>query len=533
MPILLRNSTTAALRVALPLSKPNNLQSTATATRKALQPLSVQKTSSESSTPTLQQQQQHLVLVGGGHAHAQVIRALNWASRPDNLKVTLIDPQSSASYSGMVPGCISNLYKPEDTLLHLQPLADWAGIEFMNDKVIDIDLENKVVHLASNDNNNKLSFDCISVDIGSTSRSLDDTPGARQFTIPTRPISKLVERIDRSMEDLDDTAEPHCVVIGGGAAGVELSMSLNGRFKSQFPYSRITLLDTGTELLPGESVRGRDALKQIMNEQGIQVVHRCQVDELSDERIFAMINGESTTIPYTHCIWATGAGAHPLARRLQTKGLDVTVHGWIKVNEYLQSLSHPFLFAAGDCSHIENLKNGSPPKAGVYAVRAGPVLIENLTRYLQQEQQKTDPGNLKLKEYVPQSDFLKLLVCGDGRALGLRFGHAFHGKWVMQLKDEIDSNFMDLFKRENLPELHPEDDAYDTSQYDAKMAAKATLTAEQAAALLSRTDDDVDYQEAWRVIRTMAEDETFQGNVLSNLEQRQVTRMAKPMIELQ
>jgi NADH dehydrogenase FAD-containing subunit len=323
---------------------------------------------------------------------------------------------------------------------------------------------------------------------------------------------------------VEENVEPRVVIIGGGAAGVELSMSVNGRFQSQFPNSQVTLLDSGTELMPGESERGKDALRQIMQNQGIEVVHQCKVDELSEDRIFADIDGKPTIIPYTHCIWATGAGAHLLARRLQIKGLDATSHGWIKVNEYLQSTSHPFLFAAGDCCHIENLKSGSPPKAGVFAVRAGPVLIENLTRYLQQGQEQSNGSDdMKMKEYVPQSDFLKLLVCGDGRALGLRFGQAFHGKWVMKLKDKIDTIFMDLFKRENLPELSPEDDSYDTSQYDAKMAAKTTLTPDEGAELLSRTDDDVDYVQAWNVIRTMADDETYRTQVLAVLEQQQLT----------
>ena len=113
-------------------------------------------------------------------------------------------------------------------------------------------------------------------------------------------------------------------------------------------------------------------------------------------------------------------------------------------------------------------------------MRAGPVLIENLTRYLRndhQQQQLINAGgddNSALKAYEPQSDFLKLLVCGDGRALGFRFGLAFHGKWVMDLKDKIDTNFMDLFREEHLPELKP-GEGYDTSQYDAKMAARTDL----------------------------------------------------------
>jgi pyridine nucleotide-disulfide oxidoreductase family protein len=532
MPVPLLDSTANAIRVASPISRHGRGSRYVSSLRAAQQPTAhlEPNDNNNENKPLLQPERQHLVLVGGGHAHAQVIKAQNWASRPSHLKVTLIDQQASASYSGMVPGCICQRYTHDETLLHLKPLAEWAGIDFVHDKVVDIDLDHKVVKLLSDQS---ISFDAISIDIGSTSRGLDDVPGARDFTIPTRPISKLVQRIDQSMEELLHTADgsPRVVVIGGGAAGVELSMSLNGRFRSQVPNKKtiVTLLDSGNELLPGESPRARQVLQQIMQEQGIEVVHQCQVQELTEDSIFATIRGKQQIIPFTHCVWATGAGVHPLARRLQQKGLDATKHGWIRVNPYLQSTSHPFVFAAGDCCSIEGLPNGSPPKAGVFAVRAGPVLIENLTAFLQKQRKEQNYNHqdndnsekeCEMKAYSPQSDFLKLIVCGDGRALGLRFGQAFHGKWVMELKDKIDTNFMDLFKRDLLPQLKV-GEGYDTSQYDAKMLAKTNLTAEEGAELLSRSDHNVDYQVAWGVIRSMADDEGYRNQVLSIMEQAQ------------
>lgn len=83
------------------------------------------------------------------------------------------------------------------------------------------------------------------------------------------------------------------------------------------------------------------------------------------------------------------------------------------MNEYLQSLSHPYIFAAGDCCEMTNEKK--MPKAGVYAVRSGPILIQNLM------QQLLNDGT-SMVQYKPQDDFLKLLMCGDGTALGFRFG---------------------------------------------------------------------------------------------------------------
>jgi selenide,water dikinase len=452
-----------------------------------------------------------LVLIGGGHAHAQVIKAFNAASRPKDLQVTLIDVQKAASYSGLVPGSVSGLYKPEDTLLELQPLADWANIDFINDRVVDIDMEQKLISLEGNDE--PIQFDAVSLDIGSTSRGLKETKGAREYTIPTRPISVLVSRMEDATAELVQNPRPvNVVVVGGGAAGIELAMSIHGRWQPLNDDFHVTLLDAGEELLPNESDANRQALREIMSEKGITIKHGCQVQEILKDRV-CLDNQE--TIPFSHCIWATGASAHDLAFNLGKKGLAVSDRGWIRVNENLQSVSHPHIFAAGDCCSIEGLPGGkSPPKAGVYAVRAGPILTENLSKFVDD---KMEPS--QLTPYHPQDDFLKLIICGDGKALGFRFGIPLYGKWVFELKNAIDQTFMDLFRADKLPNLN-EGKPLDTSQFDTPHTVTGTppqMNPSDAAALLQRTDDDVDFQEAWNVLREMAADEDYRAKVLKHV----------------
>lgn len=414
----------------------------------------------------------------------------------------------------MVPGCVAGLYKPEETMLHLEPLAKWAGIDFINDKVVDIDIENNQITLAGGQGPKQIPFDAISIDIGSRSRGLNETKGAMQYTIPTRPISDLVKRLEKETEELKQSSHPvNVVVIGGGAAGIELSMSLNGRWQKVLGKDniRVTLLDSGSELFPSETTANRGALLRVMSERGIHIRHNCFVEEVTQNSIL-LTGGE--TVDFTHCLWATGASAHELAFRLQERGLACSDYGWFRVNEHLQSISHPRIFAAGDCCTMER-EDGSPPppKAGVYAVRSGPILIENLTKFLVCDNNEEKP---ELVTYKPQGDFLKLLVCGDGAGLGFRFGLPIFGKWVFQLKDAIDVSFMDLFKEENLPEL-VEGQPYDTSQYDAVVERPSPKEPSDAAALLQRTDDDVDFQEAWDVLRDMAGDVDYQKKVLERM----------------
>ena len=468
------------------------------------------------------QQQQHLILVGGGHAHIQVIKALNKRVRPEWLRITLIDVQASASYSGMVPGCIANLYTPQETQIELEPLAKYAGMDFVQDCVIDIDFENKRVYTKYRPDE-PLTFDAISLDIGSTSRDLYSIPGAQQYTIPTRPIDKLVQRLEQARQDQlceTSTKTPHWVVIGGGAAGLELSMAVTTRWNQDDRLKgkvQCTVLNAGTQLLPDESNAARKQLEHILDDKGIQVIHDCTVQEVTEDVVELQ---DGRTIPYTHCIWATGAGAHPLAYSLnELRGLDITKHGWIQVTPTLQSLKYPFVFAAGDCASIQNLPKGPPPKAGVYAVRAGPILIENLTRYLDGK------SSSEFLSYEPQEDFLKLLVCGDEKALGFRFGLALYGSWVWKLKDHIDRSFMDLFdvsKIKEVKEAGEQPGKYDTSQYDAIDDTEVPpLNTADAAKLLQRQDDGVDYMLAWRTLRAMARNDDYRDSVLTHIHEEQ------------
>ena len=88
-------------------------------------------------------------------------------------------------------------------------------------------------------------------------------------------------------------------------------------------------------------------------------------------------------------------------------------------------------------------KRTFPPKAGVYAVREGPIMALNMVSYF-------SGGQRELLKYVPQTGFLALLMTGDGKAIGTKFGIAFSGRWVWEMKDYIDSGFMKLFHPEFL-----------------------------------------------------------------------------------
>jgi selenide, water dikinase len=296
---------------------------------------------------TIEPERKRLVIVGGGHGHVQIIKALHRRARPSGLEVTLIDQQENANYSGMVPGCISGYYTAEETQLHLVPLARWADIKFLHGKVFDIDFETKCIlakkMMVENTDNEStviemIRFDVLSLDIGSTTRDFYSVPGAAEYTIPTRPIGELVDRVERATQALihDDNVmnnNTKLVVIGAGIAGIELAMTIHARWQGLARNLNIVLLDASCHktFLPGESEACRSKLLAILASKAIHVRFECGVKEITKNEIHLTSSSSDTIIPYTHCIWATGAGAHDLAWTLRDRGLAVDRHGWFSV----------------------------------------------------------------------------------------------------------------------------------------------------------------------------------------------------------
>jgi len=144
--------------------------------------------------------------------------------------------------------------------------------------------------------------------------------------------------------------------------------------------------------------------------------------------------GES--VPARLTVGAAGARAHDW---LAETGLPVTEGGFVRVAPDLRVEGEEALFAVGDCAHHSNAPR---PKAGVFAVRAAPVLRDNLRAVL---------SGGTTRSFHPQRDYLKLVSLGEQRAVAEKLGIAFSGRLLWRWKDRIDRAFMGKF--DPLPEM--------------------------------------------------------------------------------
>jgi selenide,water dikinase len=363
-----------------------------------------------------------VILVGAGHAHVEVLRA--WARDPEpGARLTLVVDRETALYSGMVPGFVAGQYRAGDLEIAVRPLARRARARIVLGEAIRIDTDASVVHVKGEAS---VAYDVASLDVGSTVAGMD-LPGVREHAIPTRPIADLVERVDSIVRRATrERSERRVIVVGAGAGGVELAFCFEARIRHETGRRcRILLLDTGPRLLAGASPRLRARVERAARRRAIQ--WRCGTRVTGVEATGVRLEGDEA-LPADAVIWVAGAAALPF---LRSSGLPVDADGFVRVEPTFQVEGHRDLFAVGDCASLSD--GARVPKAGVHAVRAGPVLVRNLRSWLRGE---------PLTEIRPQRDFLSLLNLGDGTAIGGKWGLAFEGRSVLRLKDWIDRRFV-------------------------------------------------------------------------------------------
>jgi selenide,water dikinase len=369
-----------------------------------------------------------LVFIGGGHTHALVLRML--AMNPiKNVRLTLISESILTPYSGMLPGYLAGHYSLDETHLDLNKLCLAANVRFIHDSVTGLDIENKAIQLKHHAD---IRYDKVSINTGSTPNLT--VPGAKEFALGVKPISRLTKSWRELLQQETLNKTPHWAIVGGGAAGVEVVLAIAHRFKQLNKPLKLSLVHSGQQVMPTYHSGIRKRVENALAAAGIERHPFFSVQEVTAK---SLVSDQGKSLAIDNSIWCTPANAPQWPR---TAGLDVDHNGFIAVNAYLQSTSHADVFACGD---VSAMVQDPRPKAGVYAVRSAPFLFANLHATFSASAMKP----LKL-----QNDFLSLIALGGQSAVGQRNGIAFSGKWVWRWKDSIDRKFMALFS-EKLPRM--------------------------------------------------------------------------------
>ena len=370
-----------------------------------------------------------IVLIGGGHSHVGVMRMFAMQPVP-GVRLTVLCRDTDTPYSGMLPGYIAGHYGFDDVHIDLRRLAQFAGARFIRAQVTGIDRTAKRVLLSGRP---PVPYDIASINIGSTPQ-LGSVPGAADHAVPVKPIFEfnqrwlaLLERVKRHIGTM------RIAVVGGGAGGVELLLAMQYRLNNELralgrdPASLQFHLFTNGAILPTHNGWVRKMFEKVLAERGVEVHRDGEVTRVGAAQL---TTARGQTFAADEIMWVTRAGG---AAWLADTGLALDPEGFILVDATLQTVTDPALFAAGD---IAAMVDHPLEKAGVFAVRMGRPLAENLRRVVE--------GRAPVA-YRPQRRWLALISTGDRNAVASRGWLGFRGAWVWRWKDWIDRRFMTKF----------------------------------------------------------------------------------------
>ena len=367
-----------------------------------------------------------LVLIGGGHAHALVLR--KWGMSPlPGARLTVINPGPTAPYTGMLPGHVAGHYDRETLEIDLVRLCHFAGARLILSQATSIDRDDRMITVQGR---NPVAYDIASIDIGITAQM--DVPGFAEHAVGAKPLDIYASRWrDFVAAVKSGAATPQVAVIGAGVAGCELSMAMAHSLRQAGVTPSVTVIETSDRI----SGLGDQARKQILTRMRAAGVAVCFNARIQCVTASDVILENQKTIAASFTVGAAGAFPHKWLHKTDLPLID----GFVETTPDLRVKGDPNLFAVGDCAAMPFAPR---PKAGVFAVRAAEVLHHNLRATL---------TGKPLRDFKPQRNYLKLISLGEKSALAEKFGFAFSGPLLWRWKDHIDRKFME--KLNTLPSM--------------------------------------------------------------------------------
>ena len=368
-----------------------------------------------------------ILLIGGGHAHVEVLRRFGMQPVP-GVRLTLAARDLATPYSGMLPGLVAGHYSHDEAHVDLAPLAAFAGARLVHGAVAGLDLDRSEARI---DGRPPLAFDLVSLDIGSTP-SAAGIRGA-EHALPVKPVDRFLER----WAEVEERAAAaggafRLVTVGAGAGGVELTMALQRRLAARGMAAdrlQATVVSDMDRILPAYGHAARRRVEAALRGAGIERRTGVRVAAVEPDGV-VMETGEALAADAV--VLATPAAS---AGWVAASGLAVDEGGFAEVGRDLCSRSHERVFAAGD---IAAFGARALPKSGVFAVRQGPVLAANLRR--------AAAGGGPLLRYRAQKRTLALISTGSGRAVASWGPFAAAGRWAWRWKDRIDRRWMERYR---------------------------------------------------------------------------------------
>lgn len=365
-----------------------------------------------------------VVLAGAGHAHVEVLRAFA-AGRP-SCELVVVSPYPWLTYSGMLPGFVAGHYALEECTIDVAMLCRRANARLVLATVASLDASAREVVCSDG---TRVGYDVLSLDVGSRPMT-ESASGIERHAIVVRPLERLVKGWTEVLAGAREGRVHSITLVGTGAAGLELAFAMHHRLKTDMGDAAPHLRIVGDSALPAPefSAGARRRLEAEVRHRRIESHHGSGVVEAGAGFVHLRNGLEFAT---DAVFWTAGSASHPW---IAAAGLATDGRGYLLTSDLLQSVSHPEVLGAGDCATEQGHRVA---KAGVFAVRAGPALADNIRALIEER---------RLRPHVTSRRYLALISAGDRYAIGTWGDVSWEGEWVWRWKDRIDRAFVAKYK---------------------------------------------------------------------------------------
>lgn len=311
-----------------------------------------------------------IVVLGAGYAGAFAAGNLARRLSPADTEVTVVNA---------VPDFVERmrlhqLASGQD--FAVRKLADvfaGTGVRLRLARVTGVDPERRTVAVTGGedgeDGDGELAYDTLLYALGS-SVAHHGVPGVAEYAFDVTGRSSAL-RLRERLEGLGEGGS--VLVVGEGLTGIETATE----FAESRPDLSVALAARG-ELGAWLSPKARRHLRRAFDRLGITVHEHTGIEAVEATRAIAdRVTGSS--IPADVTVWAAGFAVHPIAA---ASGLEVAGTGQIVVDRTMRSVSHPDVYAAGDCAYAIG-ENGRPlpmscASAGLTNMQATAAIIARL-----------------------------------------------------------------------------------------------------------------------------------------------------------
>lgn len=306
-----------------------------------------------------------IVVLGAGYAGAFAAGNLARRLSPADTEITVVN----AAPDFVERMRLHQLASGQD--LTSRKLADvfaGTGVRLRLARVTAVDPEHRTVAVTGEDGSAELAYDTLLYALGS-SVAHHDVPGAAEYAFDVAGRSSAL----RLRERLAGLGEGGTVlVVGEGLTGIETATEL----AESHPGLSVALAARG-ELGAWLSPKARRHLRGAFDRLGVAVREHTDVAAVEPTRV---ITADGRSVPADVTVWSAGFAVHPMAA---AAGLEVTGTGRIVVDRTMRSVSHPDVYAAGDCAYAIG-ENGRPlpmscASAGLTNMQATAAIIARLT----------------------------------------------------------------------------------------------------------------------------------------------------------